>query len=123
MNTNVIQVRSEDGVVNKAVSAFPDARPPFPGILLVHGGMGELPEQELLDIVTEDSLNGKHLVEAGYAVLASDYRHPSHADGEVLDTVAAYQALCDNELVDETRTGMVGTSHGAVCVLHPEAVL
>lgn len=117
MDPQIIEVTSEDGFRCKAALAVPEGDPPFPGILLVHGGMGNALESQLLDVVSSERLSGKHLLLEGYAVLASDYRHPSLGYGEVMDTVAAYLALRDHPSVDARRTAMVGTSHGAVNVM------
>jgi len=76
--------------------------------------MGDISENELLRCATGKGSPGACLVDEGYAVLASDYRHPSLGLGEVADTVAAYRVLCEHPEVDHTRVGMVGTSHGAV---------
>lgn len=60
----------------------------------------------------------QHLVEQGYAVLTSDYRHPSHLNLEIDNTIAAYETLRRHPQVISDEVALCGSSHGAVCAIY-----
>ncbi|MFC1737212.1 hypothetical protein ACFL1X_13945 [Candidatus Hydrogenedentota bacterium] len=40
MKPEILEIRSPDGRSCNAILLFPDGPGPFPGVVLVHGGMG-----------------------------------------------------------------------------------
>jgi dipeptidyl aminopeptidase/acylaminoacyl peptidase len=116
--SKLVQITAPDGYSSPAVLEFPDGEGPFPGIVAVHWGMGGQPASILQKMVDTEWAPSRELVRRGYAVLTSDYRHPSHIDREVDDTVAAYRFLRDHPRVLKDKVALCGTSHGAVCALY-----
>ena len=70
MRTEVITVQASDGVCRDAVFCLPDGEPPFPGVLLVHPGMGNLSREQLMDCATAEHSPGRRLVAEGHAYVA-----------------------------------------------------
>jgi len=114
----LLSIRAADGYVCQAVLQVPEGQGPFPGVVAIHGGMGSQPAAALMAIATSENEAPRHLVRDGYAVLTSDYRHPSLVDLEIDDTVAAYETLCRHPAVLADRVALCGTSHGGVCALY-----
>ncbi len=83
----------------------------------VYTGMGNKSVRELTSMAASENNPHRHLLRRNWAVLTSDYRHPSHVHLEIDDTVAAYEFLCAHPRVISDKVGLVGTSHGAVCSL------
>ena len=115
MHIEVLEVVVNDGKRNKGVLVLPPGEGPFPGVVALHGGMGEWPEHDLKHyaIHLAGSLFPKH----GYATLTADYRHPSLGLGDVQDIIAAYKTLCAHPKVDGKRVAVFGTSHGGIITL------
>ena len=63
------------------------------GLGAAKAGMGSQEPEWLLELATSENDAPRRLVKQGYAVLTSDYRHASFIDGEVDDTIAAYDTL------------------------------
>jgi len=118
MEPELIEVTSSDGRTCKGVLRLPEGEGPFPGVVAMHGGMGDQTDEELMAMATSEQNPPEHLIRHGYAVLAGDYRHRSHVHMEIDDTVAAYQALCTHPKVRADRVALLGTSHGAVCSIY-----
>ena len=102
-----------------------DLRPgePRAGIVLCHGYTG------VKDLYLPD--NARVLVEAGYVVLAFDYKGWGESEGprtrlapysRVADVQAALTFLGARAEVDETRLGVYGTSYGGATVVWTGAV-
>ena len=105
--------------------ATDDLRPgePRAGIVLCHGYTG------VKDLYLPD--NARVLVEAGYVVLAFDYKGWGESEGprtrlapysRVADVQAALTFLGARAEVDETRLGVYGTSYGGATVVWTGAV-
>ncbi len=114
MKTEIVDIIARDGKACKAALAFPESKPPFPGIMIIHGGMGGHTGEKLKDSIVNENTNGRILLSKGYAVMASDYRHPSLGHLEVEDTLAAYEFFCNHPVIDNKRVALVGGSHGGV---------
>ena len=93
------------------------------GIVLCHGYTG------VKDLYLPD--NARVLVEAGYVVLAFDYKGWGESEGprtrlapysRVADVQAALTFLGAQDAVDETRLGIYGTSYGGATVVWTGAV-
>ena len=93
------------------------------GIVLCHGYTG------VKDLYLPD--NARVLVEAGYAVLAFDYKGWGESEGprtrlapysRVADVQAALTCLGAQAEVDESRLGIYGTSYGGATVVWTGAV-
>ena len=93
------------------------------GIVLCHGYTG------VKDLYLPD--NARVLVEAGYAVLAFDYKGWGESEGprtrlapwsRVADVQAALTFLGAQEAVDESRLGIYGTSYGGATVVWTGAI-
>ena len=93
------------------------------GIVLCHGYTG------VKDLYLPD--NARVLVEAGYVVLAFDYKGWGESEGprtrlapysRVADVQAALTFLGAQEAVDETRLGIYGTSYGGATVVWTGAI-
>ena len=102
-----------------------DLRPgePRAGIVLCHGYTG------VKDLYLPD--NARVLAEAGYVVLAFDYKGWGESEGprtrlapysRVADVQAALTFLGAQEAVDEKRLGIYGTSYGGATVVWAGAV-
>jgi len=117
MEPEILEITSPDGYKNNAVLKLPDGDGPFPGVVAIHGGMGSQTEEVLMDFARSEKYLPKRLVRQGYAVLISDYRHPSLTHLEVDDTIAAYHTLCAHPKVRADRVALCGTSHGGVCAI------
>ena len=94
-----------------------------PGIVLCHGYTG------VKDLYLPD--NARVLVEAGYVVLAFDYKGWGESEGprtrlapwsRVADVQAALTFLGVQASVDETRLGIYGTSYGGATVVWTGAI-
>jgi len=118
MTSQLLDIAAADGHVCHAVFELPDGRGPFPGVVAIHGGMGSQTADALMEIATSEKAAPRHLVRQGYAVLTSDYRHPSLVNLEIDDTIAAYDTLRRHPAVIADRVGLCGTSHGGVCALY-----
>ena len=93
------------------------------GIVLCHGYTG------VKDLYLPD--NARVLVEAGYVVLAFDYKGWGESEGprtrlapysRVADAQAALTFLGTQAIVDENRLGLYGTSYGGATVVWTGAV-
>ena len=93
------------------------------GIVLCHGYTG------VKDLYLPD--NARVLVEAGYVVLAFDYKGWGESEGprtrlapysRVADVQAALTFLGAQEVVDESRLGIYGTSYGGATVVWTGAI-
>jgi dienelactone hydrolase len=100
-----ISVRTEDGL-NVAGTYFESSRRPSPGIVLLH----------MLGRTHDDWLTaGSRLADAGYAVLAIDFRNGGDASQEALelDIKAAKAFLRERPDVVPNAIGIAGASIGA----------
>ncbi|MFB3902365.1 MAG: alpha/beta hydrolase family protein [Acidobacteriota bacterium] len=114
----VIETVAPDGFRSPAVLEFPKGPGPFPGVVAVHWGMGGQTAEIIQKMVNTGRAPSRELVRQGYAVLTCDYRHASHIDKEVDDTIAAYEFLRNHPRVIKDRVALCGTSHGAVCSIY-----
>ena len=117
-NSELIQITAPDGYSSPALLEFPEGKGPFPGVVAVHWGMGGQTAAIIKKMVDTEWAPSRELVRQGYAVLTSDYRHASHIDLEVDDTIAAYEFLRNHPRVIKDRVAICGTSHGAVCAIY-----
>jgi dipeptidyl aminopeptidase/acylaminoacyl peptidase len=117
-SSEVIQIAAPDGYSSPAVLEFPEGEGPFPGVVAVHWGMGGQTAAILQKMIETEWAPSRELVRQGYAVLTSDYRHASHINLEVDDTIAAYEFLSSHPRVFKDRVAICGTSHGAVCAIY-----
>jgi dipeptidyl aminopeptidase/acylaminoacyl peptidase len=118
MGPERIEVEAPDGHYCYGVLELPEGPGPFPGVVAVHGGMDSQEPEWLLELATSDRFAPRRLLKQGYAVLTSDYRHPSFLNREVDDTIAAYEALRRHPAVIDNKVALCGTSHGAVCSIY-----
>ena len=114
----LIEIEAPDGFRNPAVLEFPEGAGPFPGVVALHWGMGGRTPEMMKKMVNRERAPSRELVRQGYAVLTSDYRHASHIDLEIDDTIAAYEYLRNHPSILENKVALVGTSHGAVCAIY-----
>ena len=125
MNANPVTFHSEGYKLVGDLYAPGDLRPgePRPGIVLCHGYTG------VKDLYLPD--NARALVDAGYVVLAFDYKGWGESEGprtrlapysRVADVQAALTFLGAQEAVDESRLGIYGTSYGGATVVWTGAV-
>lgn len=104
-NSRRITVRTDDGVT-LAGTYFESSRHPSPGIVLLH----------MLTRTHEDwQAAGSRLADAGYAVLAIDFRSGGDADAAALelDVQAAKAFLRERPEVTPNALGIAGASIGA----------
>lgn len=104
-NSRRITVRTDDGVT-LAGTYFESSRRPSPGIVLLH----------MLTRTHEDwQAAGSRLADAGYAVLAIDFRSGGDADAAALelDVQAAKAFLRERPEVTPNALGIAGASIGA----------
>ena len=125
MKTTPVTFYSEGSKLVGDLYAPPDLRPGErrAGIVLCHGYTG------VKDLYLPD--NARVLVEAGYAVLAFDYKGWGESEGprtrlapysRVVDVQAALTFLGAQDAVDEARLGIYGTSYGGATVVWTGAV-
>ena len=125
MKTTPVTFYSEGCKLVGDLYAPPDIRPSErrAGIVLCHGYTG------VKDLYLPD--NARVLVEAGYVVLAFDYKGWGESEGpptrlapysRVADVQAALTFLGAQEAVDEARLGIYGTSYGGATVVWTGAV-
>ena len=125
MKTTPVTFYSEGCKLVGDLYAPPDLRPGErrAGIVLCHGYTG------VKDLYLPD--NARVLVEAGYAVLAFDYKGWGESEGprtrlapysRVADVQAALTFLGAQEAVDDARLGIYGTSYGGATVVWTGAV-
>ena len=125
MKTTPVTFYSEGCKLVGDLYAPPDIRPGErrAGIVLCHGYTG------VKDLYLPD--NARVLVEAGYVVLAFDYKGWGESEGppsrlapysRVADVQAALTFLGAQEAVDEARLGIYGTSYGGATVVWTGAV-
>lgn len=114
----VIEIVAPDGFRSPAVLEFPEGDGPFPGVVALHWGMGGQTAAVMERMVNIERAPSRELVRRGYAVLTSDYRHASHINKEIDDTIAAYEYLRNHPRVIKDKVALCGTSHGAVCAIY-----
>ena len=125
MKTTPVTFYSEGCKLVGDLYAPPDIRPSErrAGIVLCHGYTG------VKDLYLPD--NARVLVEAGYVVLAFDYKGWGESEGpptrlapysRVADVQAALTFLGAQDAVDEARLGIYGTSYGGATVVWTGAV-
>jgi dipeptidyl aminopeptidase/acylaminoacyl peptidase len=114
----VIETVAPDGFRSPAILEFPQGEGPFPGVVAVHWGMGGQTAAIIEKMVNTEWAPSRELVRQGYAVLTSDYRHASHINLEIDDTIAAYEYLRNHPRVIKDKVALCGTSHGAVCSIY-----
>ena len=125
MKTTPVTFHSEGCKLVGDLYAPPDLRPGErrAGIVLCHGYTG------VKDLYLPD--NARVLVEAGYVVLAFDYKGWGESEGprtrlapysRVADVQAALTFLGAQDAVDEARLGIYGTSYGGATVVWTGAV-
>ncbi len=125
VDSQVVRYRSFDGLEIPAILYRPkDASPTnkVPAVVLVHGGPGGQSRRGYSEQI-------QHLVNHGYAVLATNNRGSSgygktffhlddkkHGDVDLKDTVAARPYLASLDWVDGSRVAIMGGSYGGYMV-------
>lgn len=125
VDSQVVRYKSFDGLEIPAILYKPkDASPTnkVPAIVLVHGGPGGQSRRGYSELT-------QHLVNHGYAVLATNNRGSSgygktffhmddkkHGDVDLKDTVAARPYLASLDWVDGKRVAIMGGSYGGYMV-------
>jgi dipeptidyl aminopeptidase/acylaminoacyl peptidase len=125
VDSQVVRYKSFDGLEIPAILYKPkDASPAnkVPAVVLVHGGPGGQSRSGYSEMT-------QHLVNHGYAVLATNNRGSSgygktffhlddkkHGDVDLKDTVAARPYLASLDWVDGTRVAIMGSSYGGYMV-------
>ncbi len=118
VKSELIYITAPDGFRSPAILQFPEGDGPFPGIVALHWGMGGQTAEIMQRMVDIERAPSLELVRQGYAVLTADYRHASHINREIDDTIAAYEFLRNHPRVIKSKVGLCGTSHGAVCAIY-----
>jgi len=125
VDSQVVRYKSFDGLEIPAILYKPkDASPTakVPAVVLVHGGPGGQSRRGYSEQI-------QHLVNHGYAVLATNNRGSSgygktffhlddkkHGDVDLKDTVAARPYLASLDWVDGSRVAIMGGSYGGYMV-------
>ena len=125
VDSQVVRYKSFDGLEIPAILYKPkDASPEHkvPAVLFVHGGPGGQSRRGYSEMI-------QHLVNHGYAVLATNNRGSSgygktffhmddkkHGDVDLKDTVAARPYLASLDWVDGSRVAIMGGSYGGYMV-------
>lgn len=125
LSVKSLSFSSFDGLPIPSILWYPRRRPtdgPLPALVWAHGGPGG-------QIRTGHNPRIACLVQAGFAVLACNYRGSfgygrsflaadiGNGEGPVLDLVYAKKFLSSLSFVDETRIGLIGSSFGGYLVL------
>ena len=118
VKSELVYIEAPDGFRSPAVLQFPDGDGPFPGIVALHWGMGGQTAEVMQRMVNIERAPSLELVRQGYAVLTADYRHASHVNLEIDDTIAAFEFLSNHPRVIKSKVALCGTSHGAVCAVY-----
>ncbi len=125
MSSQKVSFYSEGTRLSGDLFLPPDLRPgeKRAGIVLCHGYTG------VRDLYLPD--NARALNAAGYVVLTFDYKGWGNSDGSksrlapygrVIDSQAALTFLGAQEMVDESRLGLYGTSYGGATVTWTAAI-
>ncbi len=102
-------IRARDGLFVYGFIRKPVGPGPFPGVIMIHGGLGGN-----LAGTRNTVLKGtpaQLLVEHGYALLGTDYRAGDWV-AEYRDVVAAYEFFKQLPYVKPEAIGVIGGSHG-----------
>jgi dipeptidyl aminopeptidase/acylaminoacyl peptidase len=109
----ISEYRGCDGAFIPAYMRTPKGPGPHPVVLVQHGGA---PSEEATYSTGRTGPPTQAFVEAGWAVLATDFRHLSLSGGGVLewhDGIAAVAALRNLSYIDSRRIAIMAGSHGA----------
>ncbi len=110
----VVKVTAEDGNTMDVVFRKPPGKGPFPAIILLHGGMSEVPIERRVRQSKEGRL-ATRLLKRGFVVVVSTFR--TYADnsrdpGPVQDNVAVIEYLKKRPEVNAQSVVVLGNSGG-----------
>jgi dipeptidyl aminopeptidase/acylaminoacyl peptidase len=109
----ISEFRGCDGTFLPAYMRTPMGRGPFAMVLMQHGGA---PSEEATYSTGRTSPPAQAFIEAGWAVLATDFRHLKLPGGGVIewhDALASIDAVRHLSYIDGRRIAVMGGSHGA----------
>jgi len=108
----ICEYRGCDGAFIPAYMRTPKDRGPFGVVLVQHGGA---PSEQATYSTGRSSPPAQAFAQAGWAVLATDFRHLALSGGGILewhDGIAAIEALRNLSYIDGRRIGIMAGSHG-----------
>ncbi len=111
-NAEIVEFPSYDGELVEGFLLKPEGTPPFPAVVLVHGGVSS---RESTAQMAENI--GGLFSQRGYVALAVNYRAGPIGLQDVEDTLSAIQYVRGLDFVDPERIGVYGGSHGGYIAL------
>ena len=102
-------IRANDGLFVYGFIRKPAGPGPFPGVIMIHGGLGGSLAGTRSTVLT--GTPAQLLIKHGYALLGTDYRAHDWT-AEYQDVVAAYEFFKQLPYVKADAIGLIGGSHG-----------
>ena len=108
----ISESRGCDGTFIPAYVRRPKGVGPFPLVLVQHGGAAS---EEVTYNTARKSPPAQAFIDAGWAVMATDFRHKTLPGGGVIewhDALASIEAARNLSYIDSQRIAIMGGSHG-----------
>ncbi len=114
-----IQAKTKDGMTAVATYRKPAGEGPYPAVVFIHGGLTELPEQNLTRQLRFNPVYTRMLA-AGYVIVVGTFRtydQDVQSQGPILDSLAVVEAVKELPFVDSQSVVVFGGSGGGSIAL------